>query len=433
MKLCTMGLGYIGLPTSIMFAKHGVEVVGVDLVPEIINQLNDGKIHIEEPGLQEFLTEVVKSGKFRASVAPEAADVFLIAVPTPNKKDVHRSCDLTHVLQAVKQILPFIQKGNTIIIESTIAPRSMEDQVAPLLEKAGYTIGEDLYVVHCPERVLPGQIFHELVYNNRVVGGITEACTNAGAAVYETFVKGEIIRTNASTAEMAKLMENTFRDVNIALANELAKICFELNINVLDVITMANKHPRVNIHQPGPGVGGHCLAVDPHFIVAEAPKAAKMIGLARETNRSMPQYIVDCVNMLLRHRQFPKIAIFGLSYKGNVDDLRESPAIEVINLLMKQKNIELTFHDPHVPVSKMPVVSAEEAVQKADLILLLTDHQEFKEMDLDILSQQMNGKMIFDTRNCIDPARFEQIQVVNLGNVHECKTSELVKKLLKAL
>ena len=317
--------------------KHGVDVVGVDMVPEIVDTLNSGHIHIEEPGLAEMLSEVVAKGKFRASLTPEEADVFLIAVPTPNNDDEYKSCDLTYVLNATKQVLPFVKKGTTIIVESTIAPRSMEDFVAPLpVEKEGFKVGEDVYLVHCPERVLPGQIFYELEHNNRVVGGITEACTNAGAKVYETFVKGEIIRTNASTAEMSKLMENTFRDVNIALANELAKVCNSLDINVLDVITMANKHPRVNIHQPGPGVGGHCLAVDPYFIVAKSPDLAKIINLSRETNVAMPEYIVECVKELTNTIQSPKIAVFGLAYKGNVDDLRESPSIEIAELLMKE-------------------------------------------------------------------------------------------------
>lgn len=433
MKLCTMGLGYIGLPTSIMFAKHGVDVVGVDKVPSIVETLNAGDIHIEEPGLKELLAEVVTEKKFRASLTPEKADVFLISVPTPNHNDAYKSCDLSYVLQATHQVLPYVERGNVIIIESTIAPRSMEDYIAPLVEQAGFVIGEDVFLVHCPERVLPGQIFHELVYNNRVVGGMTPACTNAGALVYETFVKGEIIRTNASTAEMSKLMENTFRDVNIALANELAKVCFSLNINALDVIKMANKHPRVNLHQPGPGVGGHCLAVDPYFIVAKSPELAKIISLGRETNTSMPQFIVECVEMLTKNIPIPKVAVFGLAYKGNVDDLRESPAIEVVNLLMEKQNVEVALHDPHVQPSKLPVVSATDAVNNADLILVLTDHQEFKDMDYNALSSKMRHNMVFDTRNCILPEQNKQVQVVNLGNIHEYKQSEQDKKILRAL
>ncbi|OIK13511.1 nucleotide sugar dehydrogenase [Bacillus sp. MUM 13] len=432
MKLCTMGLGYIGLPTSVMFAKHGAEVVGVDVFPEIVNKLNNGHLHIEEPGLYELLQEVSENGRFHASLEPEAADVFLIAVPTPNKKDEHKSCDLTYVLQATERVLPYVKKGNVIIIESTIAPRSMDDYVKPIVEKAGFKVGQDVFLVHCPERVLPGQIFHELVYNNRIVGGMTEACAEAGAKVYETFVKGEIIRTDAKTAEMSKLMENTFRDVNIALSNELAKVCFDLDINVLDVISMANKHPRVNLHHPGPGVGGHCLAVDPYFIVAKSPELAKIIQLARETNVSMPDYIVDRVKMLLGDIRYPKVAVFGLPYKADVDDLRESPAIEVVNKLMSEGNIEVSFHDPHVQPSKMPVVSAENAVKDAHLLLILTDHSEFKGMDYDKLAGSMAQKVILDTRNCINAAEFEKIQVVNLGNMHEYKTYQQ-KRISRAI
>ncbi|MGE7186078.1 nucleotide sugar dehydrogenase [Peribacillus sp. NPDC006672] len=424
MKLCTMGLGYIGLPTSLMFAKHGVDVVGVDIHPDVINKLNNGKLHIEEPGLEEVLNEVLDAKRFRAALNPEPADVFIIAVPTPNNEDQHQSCDLTYVMQATSSILPFVQRGNVIIIESTIAPRSMDDHIKPLIEMSGLTIGKDIFLVHCPERVLPGRILEELVHNNRIVGGITEACSYKGSLVYETFVKGEIIRTDAKTAEMSKLMENTFRDVNIALANELAKVCFELDINVLDVISMANKHPRVNIHQPGPGVGGHCLAVDPYFIVAKAPETARIIKLARDTNVSMPYYIVNCVRMLLEGIRKPKVAVFGLAYKGNVDDIRESPAIDVVNILMSMDQVEVSLHDPHVQSGKMPVVSVEDAVKDADLILVLTDHNEFKEMDYDKLSNKMAQKIILDTRNCID-ANKHNIQIANLGNVFEYKTEHL--------
>lgn len=259
MKITTIGLGYIGLPTSIMFAKHGVNVVGVDIKKEVIDSLNAGKIHIEEPGLQDALNEVIEKGTFKASLTPERSDAFIISVPTPNNDDAYKSCDLNYVLSGVRNVLPFVERGNVIIVESTIAPRSMDDFVKPLVEEAGYTVGKDIFLVHCPERVLPGQILHELIYNNRIVGGITPECTEAGAMVYSTFVKGDIIKTNAKTAEMSKLMENTFRDVNIALANELTKVCNELEINALDVIDMANKHPRVNLHTPGPGVGAIVL------------------------------------------------------------------------------------------------------------------------------------------------------------------------------
>lgn len=423
MKICTIGLGYIGLPTSIMFAKHNVEVVGVDVKQEVIDSLNAGIIHIEEPGLQEALNEVVQAGNFRASLEPEEANAFIISVPTPNRNDEHKSCDLTYVLDAVKTILPFIKKGNVIIVESTIGPRSMDDYVKPLVEEAGFVIGEDVYLVHCPERVLPGQILHELVYNNRIVGGITPACTEAGARVYSAFVKGEMIKTNAKTAEMSKLMENTFRDVNIALANELAKVCNELEIDALDVIEMANKHPRVNLHQPGPGVGGHCLAVDPYVIVAKAPETAKLIDLSRSINTSMPYYVADNVNALLEKTNGKTITVFGLTYKGNVDDIRESPAMEIYEILKEQGRYEVRAYDPHVK-KDFVINDIEEAVEESDLILILADHNEFKELNWAQLSN-MSTKQIFDTKNIVKN-RSNDFKYINFGSLHESVQKETV-------
>ncbi|MEH6949356.1 nucleotide sugar dehydrogenase, partial [Bacillus sp. JJ634] len=380
MKICTIGLGYIGLPTSIMFAKHAVEVVGVDISPKVIESLNGGKIHIEEPGLQEALNEVIEKGTFHAALQPEKADAFIVSVPTPNHEDEYKSCNLSYVLSAVKSVIPYLEKGNVLIVESTIAPRSMDDEVKPLVEQAGFVVGEDIFLVHCPERVLPGQILHELIYNNRIVGGVTPNCTEAGAMVYSTFVKGEIIKTNAKTAEMSKLMENTFRDVNIALANELAKVCNELEINALDVIQMANKHPRVNLHTPGPGVGGHCLAVDPYFIVAKVPQTAQLINLARKINCSMPEYVVENVNKLMDNVQGKVVSVFGLTYKGNVDDIRESPALEIYEMLKAQDKYEVRAFDPHVKADFI-IENIENAVNGSDLILILSDHNEFKELD----------------------------------------------------
>ncbi|PGS49870.1 nucleotide sugar dehydrogenase [Bacillus sp. AFS041924] len=424
MKICTMGLGYIGLPTSAMFAKYGASVVGVDLFPEVVNKLNNGEIHIEEPGLGDVVKEVVEKGNFRASLTPEEADAFIIAVPTPNNNDEYKSCDLGYVLQATKQVLPFVKKGNVIIVESTIAPRSMDDFVKPLVEEAGFTVGEDIFLVHCPERVLPGQILHELIHNNRIVGGVTEKCSEAGAKVYGLFVEGEIIKTDAKTAEMSKLMENTFRDVNIALANELTKICNVLEINVLDVIQMANKHPRVNLHSPGPGVGGHCLAVDPYFIVAKAPEQAQMINLARGINVSMPEYVVNNVKAMVEGIENPKIAAFGVTYKGNVDDMRESPAMDIIDIL-RNENLEVAVHDPHVESDTFKLFSAEEAVQDAHLILVLTDHDEFKTMNTDELAEKMAKPVLFDTRNCVKTNE-GKMQFVNFGNLYTVVNSRKV-------
>ncbi|WP_413365688.1 nucleotide sugar dehydrogenase [Lysinibacillus sp. 3P01SB] len=423
MKLCTIGLGYIGLPTSIMFAKHGVEVVGVDIKQSVIDSLNSGRIHIEEPGLQNALEEVIASNKFKASMEPEKADAFIISVPTPNNDDQYKSCDLTYVLDGIKRVLPLVEKGNVIIVESTIGPRSMDDFVKPLVEEAGFIAGEDIYLVHCPERVLPGQILHELIYNNRIVGGITPACTEAGVRVYGTFVKGEIIRTNAKTAEMSKLMENTFRDVNIALANELAKVCNELEINALEVIEMANKHPRVNLHTPGPGVGGHCLAVDPYFIVAKAPETAKLINLSREINVSMPEYVVQKVNELMEIRDGKIVTVFGLTYKGNVDDIRESPAMDIYNLLRAEGKLDVRAYDPHVNQSWVER-DLTTAVANSDLVLILADHNEFKQFtNIDLAG--MKDKLIFDTKNIVHSVE-EGIEYYNYGNLFEAMKKEPV-------
>ena len=415
LKLCTVGLGYIGLPTSIMFANYGVEVVGVDVKKEAVDMLNGGKIHIEEPGLQEALEKVLEKGNFRASLEPEQADAFIIAVPTPNKDDQYMSCDISIVMQALENIIPYLQKGNVVIVESTIAPRTMDDHVKPRLEEAGFTIGEDIYLVHCPERVLPGQIMHELIHNNRIIGGVTPACTDKGAEVYATFVQGELIKTDARTAEMSKLMENTYRDVNIALANELTKVCNELGINALEVINMANKHPRVNLHTPGPGVGGHCLAVDPYFIIAKAPEQAKLISLSREINRSMPEYVMNAVDKILAKTNGKKITVFGLTYKGNVDDIRESPAMEIYEMLNNRDEYEVIAHDPHVKLSFVEE-NMEKAIDGSDLVLILSDHNEFKELNSPAFAK-MNNALVFDTKNVVKE-HADNIEYVNYGNLY---------------
>lgn len=416
MKLCTVGLGYIGLPTSIMFANYDVDVVGVDVKKEAVDMLNSGQIHIEEPGLQEALEKAIEKGKFRASLEPEKADTFIIAVPTPNNNDEYMSCDLSFVLQATDNVIPYLEKGNVVIVESTIAPRTMDDHVKPRLEKAGFTIGEDIFLVHCPERVLPGQIMHELIYNNRIVGGVTPTCTEKGAEVYATFVEGELIKTDARTAEMSKLMENTFRDVNIALANELTKVCNELNINALEVIEMANKHPRVNLHTPGPGVGGHCLAVDPYFIIAKAPEQAKIISLSRQVNKSMPDYVIENVEKLLSKYNGKKITVFGLTYKGNVDDIRESPAMEIYEELNRKSEYDVVAYDPHVKLSFVEQ-DLEKAVDGSDLVLVLSDHNEFKELTSKHFDK-MNVKQVFDTKNIVKK-HSDNLVYINYGNLYE--------------
>ncbi|PCF86352.1 nucleotide sugar dehydrogenase [Staphylococcus intermedius] len=416
MKLTVVGLGYIGLPTAIMFAKNNVDVLGVDINQKVIDQLQDGQISIEEPGLQEAYQEVLETGKLKVSTTPEASDVFIISVPTPNNQDQYKSCDISIVMRALDSVLSLLEKGNTIIVESTIAPKTMDDYVKPAVEERGFTVGEDVYLVHCPERVLPGKILEELVYNNRIIGGVTKACTAEGKRVYRTFVKGEMIETDARTAEMSKLMENTYRDVNIALANELTKICQNLEINVIDVIGMANKHPRVNIHQPGPGVGGHCLAVDPYFIIAKDPADSQLIQTARGINNSMPAYVVKQTKSILKLLKGHKVTVFGLTYKGDVDDIRESPAFDIYRLLLQEPDIEVRAYDTHVNLDFVDQDMAQ-AVENASLVLILSDHSEYKGLKDDDF-KGMKHKIIFDTKNVVN-SKFEEVAYYHYGNLFE--------------
>ena len=291
-KICVIGLGYIGLPTSGIFAQAGYDVHGVDVNQDVVDTLNKGEIHIEEPGLPDVIKQAVEAGKIITDTKPTEADVFIIAVPTPVHED--HTANVTYVEQATESILPYVKKGDTIIVESTIPPRTIYDNVAPILTNAGWDLeNNDLYLSHCPERVIPGKIMTELIDNTRIVGGYTEEAATKAAEVYRQVVKGEIHLTTALTAEMAKLMENTFRDVNIALANELAKIADKLDVNAHDVIHLANMHPRVNLHHPGPGVGGHCIAVDPYFIIEKAKEVTPLMQAAREINDSMPDFVVN--------------------------------------------------------------------------------------------------------------------------------------------
>jgi len=394
MKVCIMGQGYIGLPTAALFSRSNCEVIGVDVNEEVVNNLNQGIIHIEEPGIAEIIKNAVENNTYKASLTPQKADAFIITVPTPYVIENY-SCDLSYVITACETIIPFLEKGNTVIIESTIAPMSTDETIKPIFEKAGFTIGEDLYLAHCPERVLPGKILDELVHNDRIIGGITPECSVKASEVYGQFVEGDLMLTEAKTAELSKCMENTFRDVNIALANELAKICAEIGVNALDVIKMANKHPRVNLHSPGPGVGGHCIAIDPYFIYAKAPETAKIIKLARDTNNSMPNFVCQYVKKIIPSG---KIAILGVSYKGNTGDDRESPAYEIISKLEKE-GYEIAIHDPHLKRDNF--VSLSEACENANLILILCDHNEFKHPDYELIKEKISNPIIFDTKDII--------------------------------
>ncbi|KGP74530.1 nucleotide sugar dehydrogenase [Pontibacillus yanchengensis] len=402
-KICVIGLGYIGLPTSAIFARAGFEVVGVDVNEKVIHTLNEGNIHIEEPGLGEAVKEGVDAGNLRASTKPEEADVFIIAVPTPVYED--KTANTEYVAQATRDILPYLLKGNTIIVESTIPPRTIDDVVAPILRDANWDLeANELLVSHCPERVIPGKIMDELIHNTRVVGGLTPEAAKKAADVYRAVVKGDIHETVAVTAEMSKLMENTFRDVNIALANELAKVSDKLDVNAHEVINFANMHPRVNILQPGPGVGGHCIAVDPYFIIEKAKEETPLMQRAREINDSMPSFVVEQIEELTQLKMSPKIAIFGLSYKANVDDVRESPAVTIARKLQNhEKGFTITCHDPFVKqdMTDLQLESVEDALKEADVALVLADHRQFKEMDPSLFAKYMKTPVVLDTRNCI--------------------------------
>lgn len=413
MKLSVTGLGYIGLPTALLFASKGIEVTGVDVNEAVVEKLNNKELHIEENGLQQLLEQTVDSNNFKASTAVEQSDYYIIAVPTPHLKD--NSCDVSYLKDAIMKLKNVIKKGDTIIVESTIGPRTMEDIVQPMIESFGYTVGKDIYLAHCPERVLPGKIIHEMIHNNRIIGGITEACTKKAIELYKQLVQGKLLETRASTAEMSKLMENTYRDVNIALANELVKISEKLNINALDVIKLANEHPRVNIHLPGPGVGGHCLAVDPYFIVASDPENSEIIANARKINNSMPKFVIEKVKKIMDSIQGKKITVLGLTYKGNIDDIRESPALDIYHELKLKSNYEVVAQDSHVQLDWVEN-NIEKSLENSDLALVLTDHNEYKEL-AKFVSGTMKQNVVFDTKNIVE--NVDTINYYNFNNIYE--------------
>ncbi|WP_374717579.1 nucleotide sugar dehydrogenase [Neobacillus sp.] len=401
-KICVIGLGYIGLPTSVMFANNGLQVHGVDVNAAAVQKIQNKQLHIEENGLEERLIAAIDSGNLTVSTTPEKADVFIIAVPSPINPD--KTADMTYVKAATKSIVPYLEKGNLVILESTVPPRTVEDIMLPILKESGLEIGTELFVSHSPERVIPGRVFEELVHNSRIVGGINEKSSEMTRDLYRAFVKGEIFLTDATTAEMVKVIENTYRDVNIAFANELARISENIGVNVWEAISLANHHPRVNIHLPGPGVGGHCIAVDPWFLVELDPENAKIIHLSRQTNDSMPLFVANKVKTICEQQQIsnPKIAVLGLSFKANIDDMRESPSLEVIHHL-NDMNLELTAFDPHIKEQNLPQQSLdlEETLNKADIALILTDHDEFKILDPKQTANLVRSKIVVDTKNCL--------------------------------
>ncbi|MGO1101517.1 nucleotide sugar dehydrogenase [Priestia megaterium] len=418
-KLCVVGLGYIGLPTAVMFANHGLYVHGVDVNEKAVELIKNKQLHIEENGLQERLESAVDNGHFTVGTTAEEADIFIIAVPSPINED--KTANLNYVREATKSIFPYVRKGNLVILESTVPPRTVEDVMLPVLKETGLELGSELFVSHSPERVIPGKVFEELVNNDRIVGGINEESSRLTVELYKTFVKGNIHVTDATTAEMVKVIENTYRDVNIAFANELAKISEKIGVNAWEAIKLANYHPRVNIHLPGPGVGGHCIAVDPWFLTELQPELAKIISLSRHTNDSMPEYTALKTKSLLDEKgiQHGRVAVLGLAFKGNIDDMRESPSTDVLHHLEKL-GVDYTAFDPHIKENKIErqTQSLDEAVAHADVILILTDHNEFKELLPSAVENHMRTKVIFDTKNCIqrDQWKAAGFDVVLLGD-----------------
>ncbi|WP_026377208.1 UDP-N-acetyl-D-mannosamine dehydrogenase [Aestuariibacter salexigens] len=404
-KVCVVGLGYIGLPTAAVIASRGIDVVGVDVSEKAVNTINEGKVHIVEPDLDMVVQAAVTTGKLRATMTPEKADAFMIAVPTPFKEG--KKPDLSYIRAAAEAIAPQLEKGNVVILEST-SPVGATEQLSAWLAELRADLSfptnaqgqPDVFVAHCPERVLPGHVLRELVENDRVIGGISEQCSEKAKQLYHVFVRGECIVTNARTAELAKLTENSFRDVNIAFANELSIICDKLNINVWNLIRLANRHPRVNVLNPGPGVGGHCIAVDPWFIVDSAPEEARMIRTAREVNDGKPDYVIEQVKRAADDFKRPVIACLGLAFKADIDDLRESPAVGIAKALADADIGDVLAVEPNISElptkleGKMELVSLDNALARCNVLVVLVDHTPFKALRMDEIAK----KVVIDTR-----------------------------------
>lgn len=407
-SLCVIGLGYVGLPTAAVFANRGLDVLGVDIDAQTVALINDGKAHIVEPDLGAAVEAVVANGKLKAATEPQPADAFIIAVPTPFKNN--RQPDLSYIESAAKSLAPALQAGNLVVVESTVPVGATEQLAAwlaghrPDLSVATTDNSEpvDIHVAHSPERVLPGRVMVELTSNDRVIGGVTRSCAERTAQLYGLAVDGQCLLTTARTAELVKLSENAYRDVSIAFANELSLICDRMGMDVWETVDLANHHPRVNILQPGPGVGGHCIAVDPWFIISSAPDDTALIRAARQVNDAKPAHIVKQVSQAAAKLDSPVIACLGLAYKADIDDLRESPAVAIIRGLADAGAGELSVVEPHVAdlpgdlagLDQVSLVTLDDALPRADIVVLLTDHHEFRGLD----RTRLTGKQLFDTR-----------------------------------
>jgi UDP-N-acetyl-D-mannosaminuronic acid dehydrogenase len=407
-RLAIVGLGYIGLPTAVVLATRGVEVIGVDINPKTVAAISRGEVPFVEPDLAVAVSGAVAMGRLKATTEMPEADAFIIAVPTPFNPD--RSADLSYVKAATEQIAPHLRPGNIVVLESTSPPGTTDmigrwlGALRPDLKMPTDTEpNADVAIAHCPERVLPGRIMIEMVTNDRVVGGLTRRCAERAASIYRVFAKGEILLTDAASAEMAKLTENAYRDVNIAFANELAQISEALHIDVWEVIRLANRHPRVSILNPGPGVGGHCIPVDPWFIISAAPKLSPLLRTAREVNDNRPHHVANQVIAKAKRFNNPTVACLGLTFKANVDDVRESPAIEIVELIAKAlPDVKILAADPFVDslppalaaIPNLKLEGALEAVEQADIVVLLVEHEPFRALR----NTRLAGKVVYDTR-----------------------------------
>lgn len=394
MKACFMGLGYIGLPTAIIAAKHGIEVTGVDINPHVVEMTNAGKLHIIEPGMEIMLKEVVNNKMLRASTSPEMSDAYFMVVPTPFKE--HHEPDISYVEAATRTVIPYLKEGDLYVIEST-SPVGTTEKMAEVIFSERPELEGKIYIAYCPERVLPGNVIYELVHNDRVIGGLNPQSTEKAIEFYSQFVQGTLHKTNCRTAEMCKLTENSSRDVQIAFANELSLICDKAGINVWELIELANKHPRVNILQPGCGVGGHCIAVDPYFLTAEFPMESKIIATAREINNYKSFWCAERVqNAMLKfelnHHRKPSVAMMGLAFKPNIDDLRESPAKHIVAKVMQScNNADIMIVEPNVREHAVfKLTDYREAYEKADIVVFLTAHDPFR------MLPYREDKIIFD-------------------------------------
>lgn len=416
MKICVLGLGYIGLPTAALFAAHGHNVVGVDINKGIIDSIKEGIAPFDEPGLQKLLEMAIASKNFIAKTEAEESDVFLIATPTPLDKAT-KMAELKHVRSAAEMIYPYLRKKNLVVLESTVPPGTCERLLVPIFRKSGLNVGEDFYLAHCPERAIPGSTIYEMVHNDRIIGGIDKRSTELTKSLYSCFVKGTFYLTNTRTAEFVKLMENTFRDINIALANEFAQVAEESRVNVWEAIELANKHPRVKILKPGPGVGGHCIAIDPWFLTENSTRC-RIVSLAREINDGMPNHVLQIVKGMMENVSDLVITVLGVAYKGGVDDARETPALKFIKLA-ENEGYTIKVHDPYVKKFEYELRELKEAVEGSDCLIVITDHPEFKKINPESIFKLMRRRNVVDARNILNYKSWKEagFNIRVIGNV----------------